>query len=93
MTVRKYSPKRRRLYREGEEIDRFAVFERDGWICCVCDTLIDRTLRFPNEMAATLEHIVPLALGGTHTWDNVGTSHAKCNWLKGCNSAWTRFDD
>lgn len=34
-------------------------------------------------MAATIEHIVPLSMGGTHTWDNVAASHARCNWERG----------
>jgi 5-methylcytosine-specific restriction endonuclease McrA len=92
MTVRKYSPKRRRLYRNGEQIDRLSVFERDNWICYLCNQTIDSTLRFPDRMAATIEHIIPLALGGTHTYDNVAASHALCNFKKGCNSDWTAFN-
>jgi 5-methylcytosine-specific restriction endonuclease McrA len=34
-------------------------------------------------MAATIEHIIPLCVGGTHTWDNVAPAHAMCNFKKG----------
>ena len=34
-------------------------------------------------MAATVEHIIPLCKGGTHTWDNVAPSHARCNFQRG----------
>jgi 5-methylcytosine-specific restriction endonuclease McrA len=85
MAVKKYSPKRRRIYSNGENIDRMYVFERDNWVCHLCKSVIDSSLRFPHALAATLDHIVPLGAGGTHTLDNVAASHAQCNHLKGCN--------
>jgi 5-methylcytosine-specific restriction endonuclease McrA len=78
-----YSPKRRAIYARGEKINHLEVFEEHNWICVVCDQKIDKHLRLPNLMAATLEHIVPLCKGGTHTRDNVGPAHARCNFLKG----------
>lgn len=27
----------------------------------------------------TLDHIIPLSKGGTHTWDNVQLAHMSCN--------------
>jgi len=82
----KYSPRRRAIYKKGENINRVEVYERDNWKCQICGFMIDSSLRFPNPLAATLDHIVPLALGGTHTYENVGTAHAFCNFQKGCNS-------
>lgn len=78
-----YSPKRRAIYARGDKIDHLTLFNLCGWICHICREPIDRKLRFPHNMAATVEHIVPLCLGGTHTWDNVAASHAKCNFAKG----------
>lgn len=77
-----YSPKRRAIYAKGEKIDHLEVFESFGWICNICHTKIDKRLRKPNLMAATLEHIIPLARGGTHTRDNVAPAHALCNFTK-----------
>lgn len=79
---KKYSPKRRSIYNKGDEIDRVAVFERDEWTCGICHTPIDPSLRHPDIMAATLDHIHPISLGGSHTWDNVQAAHAKCNFDK-----------
>lgn len=31
----------------------------------------------------SVDHIVPLAKGGLHSWDNVQLAHFKCNTLKG----------
>jgi 5-methylcytosine-specific restriction endonuclease McrA len=33
--------------------------------------------------APTVDHIIPLARGGSHTWDNVQLAHHLCNSLKG----------
>jgi 5-methylcytosine-specific restriction endonuclease McrA len=78
-----YSPKRRAIYAKGEKIDHLAVFEAHKWICCLCQKQIDKRLRHPNLWAATLEHIVPISQGGTHTYDNVAPAHAKCNFARG----------
>lgn len=67
----------------GDDIDHLTLFELHGWMCWNCKTEINRFLRFPHFMAATVEHIIPLSRGGTHTWDNVAPSHAKCNFEKG----------
>lgn len=77
-----YSPKRRAIYAQGDDIDPLVLFEKCGWVCFVCKEKIDKQVRFPNSMAATIEHIIPLKDGGTHTWDNVSVSHAICNWTR-----------
>lgn len=53
-----------------------------GWSCACCKTKCVRPQGFnlPNE--ATLDHIHPIARGGTHTWDNVQVLCRKCNTLK-----------
>lgn len=80
--IRYYSPKRRAIYAQGDMIDALCLFELHGWICHLCRDKIDRRLRMPNWNAATIDHIVPLAQGGTHTWDNVAPAHARCNFKK-----------
>lgn len=81
--VKYYSAKRRAAYERGDCIDRLLLFELHNWKCWVCKESINRYIRFPNYMAATIEHVVPLSKGGTHTWDNTVPAHAKCNWDKG----------
>lgn len=71
------------MYAKGDQIDHFTLFELHGWTCIICRNPINRHLRLPNWFAATVEHIVPLAQGGTHTWDNVAPAHYKCNMTKG----------
>lgn len=81
--IRYYSPKRRKIYAEGDEIVALVVFEMYAWTCWVCKQPINQRLRVPNFGAATIEHIIPLSKGGTHTWDNVAPSHYRCNMEKG----------
>lgn len=81
--IRYYSANRRKVYARGDEIDALTLFELFGWTCIICRQPIDRRKRCPDWRAATIEHIIPLAHGGTHTWDNVGPAHYKCNLDKG----------
>lgn len=69
--------------REGEDIDHLTVFERDEWMCYLCDQKIDRNLRGDAWMRVTLDHVIPLCRGGTHTYDNVKAAHWLCNMQKG----------
>jgi 5-methylcytosine-specific restriction endonuclease McrA len=81
--IRYYSPKRRAIYSKGDEIPALLLFELFGWTCYLCKQPIDRRKRCPDWRAGTIEHLIPLAEGGTHTWDNVVPAHAKCNFDKG----------
>jgi len=38
---------------------------------------------FPEPMSATVDHIVPVSLGGAHTEDNMQAAHFFCNTAKG----------
>jgi len=77
-----YSPKRRAIYAEGDDIDPLVLFEKYEWVCNICHDIIERHRRMPDVMAATIEHVIPLCKGGTHTWDNVRPAHALCNFQK-----------
>lgn len=65
-----------------EEIDPIVVFERDGWVCGICDGPIDKALRRPDLLSKSIDHIRPLSKGGSHTYDNVQASHLCCNVSK-----------
>ena len=43
----------------------------------VWDQWVTNKRWMPN--APTVDHILPLAKGGTHTWDNVQLAHWSCN--------------
>lgn len=55
------------------------VYKRDGWVCGICGEPVNKDLEYPDPESASLDHIIPLAAGGTHTWDNVQLAHLRCN--------------
>ena len=67
-------------------VDKAAIGERDGWICHLCHEAIDWTLEWPNQRMATLDHLTPLAGGGTHDPTNVAIAHFDCNMRRGTNA-------
>jgi 5-methylcytosine-specific restriction endonuclease McrA len=65
----------RKLNQFVEDIDPQIVFERDEGICGICDTAVIGKFH--------VDHIIPLAKGGLHTYGNVQTAHPTCNLRKG----------
>ena len=69
---------------EYERVDPIKVFERDGWRCHMCGCKTPASLRGKMvDRAPELDHIVPLAVRGAHTYANTACSCRKCNGLKG----------
>lgn len=71
----------------SERVNPIKVFERDGWRCHICARKTPRQLRGtykPN--APELDHIVPLAAGGAHTYRNTACSCRQCNGKKGAQT-------
>lgn len=66
-----------------ESFDKREIFERDGWICGICDDPVDRAMEYPDPMSVSLDHIIPLSKGGSHTPENVQCAHLDCNLRKG----------
>ncbi len=67
--------RRRTRFSGGERIYRIRVFSRDGWRCQLCGKAMRRDAVVPHPLAPTIDHIVPLAAGGRHTWTNVQAAH------------------
>lgn len=62
---------------------RALVFQRDDYVCWLCDYPTKRDAVVPDPEAPTVDHVIPLAKGGPHTMDNVRTAHFLCNSMKG----------
>nr|WP_221374402.1 HNH endonuclease [Actinoplanes polyasparticus] len=67
---------------EREPYDRFDIFARDKWICQICKKRISKKCRGTNRLAASIDHQIPLALGGPDTPANVVAAHFGCNSAK-----------
>lgn len=67
-----------REYQKPKRTMRLAkrnVFLRDRYTCQYCGTEV-------NDSTATLDHVVPVSLGGKNTWTNLSTACKPCNWNK-----------
>lgn len=63
-----------------EDVDRAVVWARDGGRCHICGKLCD-----PDRWH--LDHLVPLSVGGEHSYRNVAVSHPSCNIRRGVRGA------
>lgn len=83
--ARKGRSKRARRGRIGANgrVDNFTlreVAQRDGWRCHLCCKPVpDRDYR-ARPLDPTIDHLVPVSAGGTHTLDNVALAHNRCNY-------------
>ena len=84
---RNHRQRARRFAVEYEPLDRIVVFDRSGWTCGICGKHIDRALTWPHPMSVSLDHVVPLSLGGGHTYGNTQAAHLGCNIRKGTQAA------
>ena len=83
------NPRRKQLLRQGygdrlesrivDEIPREEVFARDNWTCHLCGREIPRDAKWPDILSGQVDHIVPPARGGDHSWANVAAAHFGCN--------------
>jgi len=65
-----------RLPRRHVRFSRINLMARDDFQCQYCGA-------HPARAELNLDHVVPRALGGRSTWENVVTSCVDCNRLKG----------
>ena len=71
-----------------EAIDPISVFRRDGWRCKLCGCRTPKRLRgTTDDCAPELDHVVPLAKGGAHSYANTQCACRKCNQAKGVTIA------
>ncbi len=52
---------------------------RDNWICGICHEPVDKTVRHPDPMCLSLDHIIQVHWGGTNDPDNLRLTHLICN--------------
>jgi len=80
--VRKFNRQRRVRAAFVAAVSPVEIFERDGWRCQLCRKALLRDAVVPHPLAPTIDHIVPLACGGSHEPRNVQAAHFMCNSRK-----------
>ena len=60
--------------------------ERDGTLCRLCHQPIALQLSGLHAEGPTLEHLTPIALGGTNDLDNLALAHRACNLRRGAKA-------
>ena len=79
--------KKNRADRIGENRTAFEknrlVIMRTQNICGICGKPVDRSLKYPHPMSASVDHIIPIEKGG-HPSDlaNLQLAHLYCNRVK-----------
>ncbi len=66
-----------------ERVSWVQAWEKQKGCCGECGEPIDRSLKFPDLMRGSHDHIVPISRGGLHEQSNVQWTHLYCNMLKG----------
>lgn len=81
--------RRRRALKKGLPTEKYRdleIFERDGWICQLCQCPVDAALRHPDPMSASIDHRIPISagveFGASDTPENVQLAHLVCNKRK-----------
>lgn len=67
-------------YDEGVTLKKVRAKYHD--VCQICGLMVDDTAIVNGHIKRlypTIDHIVPLSKGGTHTWENVRLAHMSCN--------------
>ena len=53
-------------------------------VCAICGRPVNKRIKFPDPMSASVDHIIPIAKGGHPTaLDNLQLTHLICNQTKG----------
>lgn len=68
---------------EREPYTTAEIAERDGYRCWLCGGAVDMGLKFPHRESASVDHVVPLSLGGDDTRPNVRLAHLGENVSRG----------
>lgn len=62
---------------------RAAIIARDNGHCWICGRAVDLTATPPTGLAATLDHVLPHAEGGTYDPSNLRLACYACNIERG----------
>lgn len=62
---------------------RRAIYERDGWMCWLCEEPVDPSLiGSRDQWRPSLDHVIPRAFGGDSSEENLRLAHVWCNAVR-----------
>lgn len=72
------------------DIDLVGLINRDGLTCHICGgpcdpndyEMTDEGFFIAGNRYPSIDHVIPLVKGGTHSWSNIRVAHRICNSIK-----------
>jgi len=91
--------KRKKIKENGKinwDISLTKLIKRDKNICHICGGKCNKEDYIKNEQGhfivgkdyPSIDHVIPVSRGGTHTWNNVKLAHHYCNSIKSGNEVY-----
>lgn len=81
-----YCDKHRKLgsqRRGAPEVTVEQLAAEDGLLCNLCGHGVNLNLNYPDKFSPSIDHIIPVSLGGGHERENLTLTHLTCNIRKG----------
>jgi hypothetical protein len=83
---RKHTRQARKRNAFVEIVSVHKLAKAQNWSCWLCGGKISKTAKAPHPDSLSLDHLVPLSLGGEHSYANCAAAHFRCNALKSNNA-------
>lgn len=64
------------------DINLERLIKRDKGHCHLCNSKVIVNDDYNSDYYPSIDHVIPISKGGTHTWDNVKLAHRICNTYK-----------
>ncbi len=81
-SVRNVRRRATRINSPSEKYTREQALEKTDGKCGLCGKEIDLSLRYPNPLCFTYDHILPVSKGGNNLLENIQPAHFSCNCSK-----------
>ncbi|MFS0878278.1 helix-turn-helix domain-containing protein [Solibacillus isronensis] len=94
ITRRKKRVSKDKRWRKNGKVDYSVTLDklhiRDNGVCHLCNkktnyndfVITDHNHFIAGDNYPSIDHVIPIAKGGLHRWDNVKLAHRRCNYIK-----------
>jgi len=77
--------KKAKYLRHGMSVNELAA--RDGFDCGICGDPVNMGARYPDPSGPSVDHVLPVARGGSNDPRNLQLAHLRCNHVKSSRTA------